>query len=127
MDFPLFYAKFLGLYCIITSIAMLFNQKPMKQLIADVCNSSTLIILSGCFTLIFGLVILFTHPIWTGWPIIITLIGCLSIVRGIFDLYFTDWSAMMIRVCLKNSYYYTLAILTLLLGCILLICGYVLK
>lgn len=127
MYFPLFYAKFLGLYCLITSIAMLFNHRHMKQLIADVCNNSTLIILCGSFTLIFGLVILFTHPIYVGWPIIITVIGWLCIIRGIFDLYFTDWSGMMIRSFLKNSYYYFMAVVTLILAIVLLVCGFVLK
>lgn len=127
MLFPLFYAKFLGLYCIITAFAMLFNYRHMKQLIADVCNNSTLIILSGCFTLIFGLVILLTHSIWTGWPILISLIGCLSVIRGIVDIYFTDWSGMMIRYFLKDSYYFTLAVSTLVLGFILLVCGFVIK
>ncbi len=50
-----------------------------------------MIFLAGLLTLVTGLAIVLTHNVWVfNWPVIITILGWLSIVGGVFRILFPD-------------------------------------
>jgi ABC-type amino acid transport system permease subunit len=42
----------------------------------------------GTFTLLIGLTVVVSHPIFRGWPILVTLMGFLTILKGLLFLFF---------------------------------------
>jgi Flp pilus assembly protein protease CpaA len=84
MDTSLFIARLIGPLLLMVAIAVLVNQANVRQMATDFLESRALIYLTGVLTLFAGLVIINTHNIWQGWPVIITIFGWLCVVGGAF-------------------------------------------
>jgi hypothetical protein len=91
METSLFLAKLIGPVVIVIGAAMLINQVNMREMASDFLQHRGLIFLAGILTLLAGLAIVLTHNIWVaGWPVIITILGWLSVIGGIFRIIFPD-------------------------------------
>lgn len=124
MDYSLFYAKLIGFYFVFAALSMLINPKSVRAILIEASHNKSFTLLSGFLSLIFGLVVVLTHNVWSGWPIIITLIGYLSIIKGITRTCFTDWFEGFVPRFAQTKPYYTMSIFVLVLGFILLYLGY---
>jgi len=84
MDSSLFLAKFWGWYLIIFFVILSFNPKRIKQIFNDLRDEKFLIIASF-IAVIVGLLNILFHNIWEpNWKIIITLIGWVALLKGLF-------------------------------------------
>ena len=91
METSLFLAKLIGPVLLVIGAAMLVNQVNMREMAADFLEHRGLIFLSGLLTLLGGLAIVLTHNVWeAGWPVIITILGWLSVIGGAFRIVFPD-------------------------------------
>jgi uncharacterized membrane protein HdeD (DUF308 family) len=91
METSLFLARLMGPAAIVMGAAMLINPVNMREMANDFLEHRGLIFLAGILTLVAGLAIVLTHNVWVaGWPVIITIIGWLSVVGGIFRIVFPD-------------------------------------
>lgn len=124
MDFSIFYAKFIGFYCIIVTVGMLVNVKRAQAFVLDIADNNSLMMILGIMRVIFGLIMILTHSIWHGWPLIITVVGYLTLFVGILDLYCTNWVLMLVNRARHTSSYYFFALAGIFLGLILLYFGY---
>ncbi len=84
MDSSLFLAKFWGWYLIIFFLILSFNPNRIKQIFNDLKDEKFLII--GSFiAIIVGLLNILFHNIWEpNWKLIITLIGWIALLKGMF-------------------------------------------
>jgi hypothetical protein len=84
MDSSLFLAKFWGWYLIIFFLILSFNPNRIKQIFNDLKDEKFLII--GSFiAIIVGLLNILFHNIWEpNWKLIITLIGWIALLKGLF-------------------------------------------
>ncbi len=84
MDSSLFLAKFWGWYLIIFFFILSLNPKRIKQILNDLKDEKFLIIASF-MAIIVGLLNILFHNIWEpNWKIIITLIGWVALLKGLF-------------------------------------------
>lgn len=91
METSLFLARLMGPAAIVMGAAMLINPVNMREMANDFLEHRGLIFLAGILTLVAGLAIVLTHNVWVaGWPVIITIVGWLSVVGGIFRIVFPD-------------------------------------
>jgi uncharacterized membrane protein HdeD (DUF308 family) len=91
METSLFLARLIGPVAIVMGAAMLINPVNMREMATDFLEHRGLIFLAGILTLLAGLAIVLTHNVWVaGWPVIITIVGWLSVVGGIFRIVFPD-------------------------------------
>jgi uncharacterized membrane protein HdeD (DUF308 family) len=91
METSLFLARLIGPIAIVMGAAMLINPVNMREMATDFLEHRGLIFLAGILTLLAGLAIVLTHNVWVaGWPVIITIVGWLSVVGGIFRIVFPD-------------------------------------
>lgn len=91
MDTSLFLAELIGPTLLTISAAMLINQDNMREMAADFLEHRGLIFLAGILTLLAGIAIVLTHNVWVaGWPVIITILGWLSVIGGVFRIVFPD-------------------------------------
>lgn len=122
MGLSLFLAKLLGFYFLIVAALWLWRRKEVESLIKGFIASDTLVGFSGFLNLLAGIAIVVAHSIWTGWPIVITLIGYLAILQGIIRIGFP---AIVKKKgeCMMQHHYVPLTIL-IVLGIFFLICGF---
>ncbi len=82
MDTSLFIARLLGPLLLVVGAATLLNQANIRQMATDFLEQSPLVYVVGVLTLLGGLVIVNTHNVWQGWPVIITIFGWLCVIGG---------------------------------------------
>ncbi|MBN9287733.1 MAG: hypothetical protein BGO43_02965 [Gammaproteobacteria bacterium 39-13] len=127
MDFSMFYAKFIGYYSIIVTVGMLVNVKRFQAFVLAVADNNALMMILGIMRVIFGLIMVLTHSVWHGWPIIVTIIGYVTLFAGILDLYCTNWVLMLVSRARHTSTYYFFALAGIFIGLVLLYFGYNLR
>ena len=91
MELSVFLAKVLGLYLVIVAPAALLNRKHFPRLIKEFSDSLAIVVLSGLVALVLGLLLVVSHNVWTAdWRVIITLLGWLTLIKGIVRFAFPD-------------------------------------
>ena len=84
MELSVFLAKVLGLYLVIVVPAALLNRKHFPRLIKEFSDSLAMVVLSGVVALVLGLLLVVGHNVWTAdWRVIITVLGWLTLVKGV--------------------------------------------
>jgi len=81
----IFLAKLLGLYCIIVGLTMMGNRRTMIDAVNSLIRSPSLILLAGVIAVGVGLGLVVGHNIWSGGalPVVVTVIGWLSLIKGV--------------------------------------------
>ena len=90
MDTSLFIARLIGPLLLAVGAATLINQANMRQMATDFLTSQPLVFVAGFLTLLGGLVIVNTHNVWHGWPVIITIFGWLCVFGGAIRILIPD-------------------------------------
>lgn len=90
-------ARFLGPLLLASAAAVLVNRKGIEKLAADFAKHTPAIYLTGVMSLLGGLAIVQFHNVWSGWQVLITILGWMSIFRGIFRMVAPDQTAKMIE------------------------------
>ena len=100
---------------LIFAAVWLFRKDQIDKTIKDIVRSRGLLALSGWMSLILGLAIAIQHPIWQlGWRGLITLLGYLMIVKGVFRLGFTDQEEKYTLMMVRKGYWALIALLVVL-------------
>ena len=82
-------AALLGPTLVATAAMVLVNLDAMPTIIEELSKSPMLIVLAGYAAFVPGLAIIYFHNRWTGgWPVLITLVGWLSLVIGLIRMVF---------------------------------------
>ena len=90
MDTSLFIARLIGPLLLAVGAPTLINQANMRQMATDFLTSRPLVFVAGFLTLLGGLVIVNTHNVWHGWPVIITIFGWLCVFGGAIRILIPD-------------------------------------
>lgn len=126
MIYSIFWARLLGLYTFIMSIGLFFHLKKYQALMTEMSQNMMIMMIFGMVTLFLGLTIVLSHRTIRGWPIIITVIGYLIVIKGILLMFFPQWVQKVISIW--QAYDNPIAIIPpLVISIILLICGFVVK
>lgn len=87
-------AGFMGPLALAIGIAMLANQQAISGMAAEIARNTGLIFLSGILLLLAGIAILRVHNVWSGgWPVIVTVVGWLAVVGGLFRMWMPQMAA----------------------------------
>ncbi len=126
METSIILAKILGPYCLIVALGGLLNLKVYQRVISEFMTNAALVYLGGILALLFGLLVLRFHHIWTlDWRIIITIIGWMGIIKGICLILFPGSLAQVAKWYQKSPVFLAShLILALVLGIILTVVGY---
>ena len=85
METSIFIARIFGLCYLIMGASFAFNRKAFKQVMEDFCKNAALVFYGGILALVIGVVIILTHNIWVAnWTVIITIIGWIALIKGIW-------------------------------------------
>lgn len=91
MEFVL--AKVLGIYFIAVSIALLLHPERIKKVYQQMMDQDAVLFLGGIMAVLFGAFIVSSHNIWVvQWPVIVTIVGWLSLIKGVLLMAYPDFS-----------------------------------
>jgi uncharacterized membrane protein len=124
MDTSIYLAKLIGIYLMVTGLAWFIRRDAMRALAEDYVRHPFAIGFSGVVALALGLAIVIGHNVWTGWPIIITLLGYVMLAKGILRLYAPDQDRSVLGLVEGNGAY-VLGGVALALGIVLTVLGFV--
>ena len=125
MGVSIFLAQAMSLYLIITAIAMLFKKQRFHQVIRELVESPASLFIVAIMTLILGIILILVHNIWVAdWHLIVTLLAWLTFIAGLVRTFLPE---MIIKAASKiehNGFYYTIAIVSLVIGLYLAYMGF---
>ena len=126
MELSIFLAKLLGLYMLIVAAEMLIRKHEFESAVRDFASSKGLILFSGSLSLIVGLAVAIGHPVFEmGFRGLITLLGYLMILRGIWRMACPSRFQENVVACFHKRYLWIVIIL-IILGAYLAYAGYTL-
>ena len=77
-------AKGWGALFVLTTGAYVLRPKGLKVLLDQMEKNPSFVLMTGYLSLILGIVTITLHNIWVAdWPVVITLVGWMSLLKGI--------------------------------------------
>ncbi len=121
-----FLARLFGLYCLVMAAAMLMQRDAYPATVIAMMADAPLVLTLGVFTLFAGLALVLLHNIWTGGalPIIITLLGWLTLIKGATLLLLPAARLSALYAAVSPNAILISGVLTLLLGVYLTAAGF---
>ena len=83
METSIYLAKLMGPIYLVVAVGMLLNREHFRAVAKEFATSPGLFYLSGIIALIIGGLIVILNKVWSGWPIVITLVGWAAIAKGV--------------------------------------------
>lgn len=121
----IFIAKLMGPTLIAVGISALVNPNLIRDMGKEVLDSTAFVFIAGFGALILGLAIVNTHNVWSGWPVIITVIGWLAVIAGVVRLILPEVAKTLGRGMLeKAALLRVVAVADIAIGGILAFQGY---
>jgi hypothetical protein len=123
-----FLSKLIGVYCIVVGIVMgLHKQATLDTVVALVHDSAALFVF-GLVLVAAGLALVLSHNVWSGGavPVLVTLVGWLSLLKGLLFLLLPPPAAVGIGVwgTPYAQYFYLDVALSLIIGAYLTYAGF---
>lgn len=127
MGTSVFIARIFGLCYLIIGACLLYNRKAFKRVMEDFCKNAALVFYGGIFALVIGVVLILTHNEWAAnWTVIITIIGWIALIKGIWIIAFPDSVSKFMQVYQRNENLIVVhAIGALVFGAVLAYFGFV--
>jgi len=117
MDTSILLARIIGPTFLIIGIGALLNPAYYGAMVRNFVKDAELYYFSGALALITGIAILLFHNIWVSdWRVVITLIGWMSVVKGMGRILFPTKGAKYVETVgdLNSLVYIASAVITIL-------------
>ncbi|MDD5655608.1 MAG: hypothetical protein PHR91_08225 [Candidatus Omnitrophica bacterium] len=126
MENSVFIAKIFGLCYLILGVGFMFNRKAFQQVMDDFCKNAALVFYGGMLALVIGVVIILNHNIWVAdWTVMITVIGWLALIKGIWIIILPNTVSKFMQIYRKNGGLLAAhSALVLILGAVLTFFGF---
>jgi hypothetical protein len=115
-----FLSKLVGIYCILVGIAMGFTKTATVQMVIQMVHDAPVLFVFGLVMVAAGLAMVLSHNIWSGGalPVIVTLVGWLTLIKGLAFLFFPPPAAVGVVVWgpAYERYFYIDIALAVILG-----------
>jgi hypothetical protein len=112
-------AALLGPTLVASAISLLANIGTSKTIVGELSQSPALVMIAGYAAFVPGLAIVYFHNRWTaGWPVLVTLMGWLSLVVGLLRMVFPTQIATIATKIAPSAtgFFPVIAIVFLLIG-----------
>jgi len=121
-----FLARLFGLYGLVMGAAMLVQRDTFPATVNALTSNAPLVLTLGVFTLFAGLAMVLLHNIWSGGalPIIITLLGWLTLIKSVVLLVLPPARLSALYAAVSPNALLISGILTFLLGVYLTAAGF---
>lgn len=118
-------AKFLGLYFLTIGLALIISSDRLKKLYHQMINDENFIFMGGLLAVLIGSAVISLHNHWIlSWPLIITLFGWWSLIRGFIVLSYPDSIKFVSIENREKLFYQVLSLIYIILGLFLIYKGW---
>jgi hypothetical protein len=125
METSIYLARLMGPIYLVIAIGMLLNRDFFRAVAKEIAASPALFYLTGALALVIGGLIVLLHNVWSGWPIVITLVGWAAIAKGVVRTVLPTQASSRVAKITDNPNAMTGAgLATLALGAFLTAMGY---
>ena len=122
-----FLSRLIGLVMLIIAVPMIMGKQSMITTFGMVVEDRGLILIMGMASVVAGAAIVLLHNVWRKgvWPLIVTLVGWIILLRGILLLFLPNdvLSGLMVTLHVSD-YYYAYAAIPLIVGAYLCLRGF---
>lgn len=87
-----------AVYMLIGGLSLLLNGEEFRHMVKELKHNHFGVILAGFLSLIIGLLSVFAHNAWEGWPVIVTLLGWAALLKGAFIVLLPKQAMGMVHV-----------------------------
>jgi hypothetical protein len=122
-----FLSRLIGLLLILVALSLAARKQATVETLTALTHNPALLLALGIVFLCAGLAIVLSHNVWSGGalPVIITLIGWITLIRGLLLLFLApETLAALIETVHLNRLFYLYAAITFLLGAYLTYGGF---
>lgn len=119
MSYSITLARIIGPSFLVIALAMVMHPNAFREALAEFegGQQKMLLLLAGCVHVILGLFLVVTHNSWLAdWTTLLTIVGWLMLLRGIFLLWFPNSMAPLAKFLEAKSWWVNLAAIILLIG-----------
>ncbi len=125
METSIYLAKLMGPIYFVIGLGVLINPAYFRSVAREVAASPALLYLTAVFALVAGGLIVILNNVWSGWPIVITILGWLAILKGTVRILAPTRSTEMINRFIANPNFETATgLVALALGAYLTAMGF---
>ena len=120
MELSIFFAKIFAIYFVVLGLGMMFNYKTMGKMIDGFIKNTSLTFSIAIWALLLGAAMVVSHNIWEGWPVIVTVIGWIVLLKGgawlLFPGPFTKFAK---GVAKSNGAFFASSFIVVIIGLVL--------
>lgn len=125
MELSLFLTKFIGLYLVGISVALVLNKRDFFAIFSAMLANPHLMALSGALRLVLGLLLVLSHNVWANdWRVIITVLGWLLLASGVIRMIYPDFTIRMAKKLFDGPWYPLLIGVVFVFGLVLTYFGF---
>jgi len=125
MEISIFLAKVIGLFSVISTIAVLVHYKESLALEEEAIKNRVITYLSGFLILILGVLLVVSHSVWTlDWRLVITIMGWLILLKGVGRIFFPNAVRRLIEKKRDNRWFLLGEVILFFVGLYLLYYGF---
>jgi len=119
METAVLISKIIGVIYLSFGIGMLFNKEYYMKVFEYLLESTTYFIFGGFLAIVFGLLILEYHNIWSNnWTVIITILGWAALIKGVLLLAFPKSFNSFKPLFKSKGFIGFLTVFVILFGCV---------
>jgi hypothetical protein len=89
MERSRYLAGLIGPTMIALALMLVLNRARLPVMLEGP-DGALVVIVTGAVSFVAGLAIIRAHPVWRGWPVIVTLVGGLGVIGGLVRLFWPD-------------------------------------
>jgi hypothetical protein len=116
----------MGPVMLVLGLALWLNGEGFRAIAREFLKSDALIFLAGLIALSLGVTLVVLHNVWVAdWPVIITLIGWVSLIAGIVRVTWPTWLRAKVSGLVRHKQAHLAAgALYVVLGAVLMYFGF---
>jgi len=103
MELSVLIAQIYAVLLTAVGLGLIFSPSYYRKALDQMLKEASAIYLGGAAALVVGFLILNTHWVWKGWPILVTLIGVIALCKGLGLLIFPCLMVRATKMVTKHS------------------------
>jgi len=124
MSLSNYLAEVWGISIVAVSLALLVKEKHLKRLYASIETEENFF-LWGLISLVTGVAMVLAHNVWVqNWQVIVTLLGWISLVKGLFILFFPELMKSCTKKLENKQLFPVILLVSLFIGLVITYLGF---
>lgn len=119
-----FLGRLIGFYCILVGLAFAARKEAVLGAVTALIHDPAILLVLGVVTLAAGLAMVLAHSVWSGgaMPVVVTLIGWISLAKGLFFVILSPDAMVSLLDALKYAQlFYLYVAVNILIGLYLVV------